>query len=100
MMRVISYFDTQVRLPASAILVDESEKEKEMQRERMKNRGVVDEFSDFTAAGKKMTRDQLIGWYSKVLDIVKLRYRKISRFARYVFSLDLSYRAIEQPTGF
>lgn len=48
----------------------------------MKNRGVIDEFTDFTGTGKKMTRDQLIGWYSKVLDIVKLRYRKISRFAR------------------
>ncbi|KXN81125.1 MAP kinase kinase kinase wis4 [Leucoagaricus sp. SymC.cos] len=82
MVRVINYFDTQIRQPASAILVDEKEKEKETRRDRMKNRGVVDEFSDFPGAGRKMTRDQLIGWYSKVLDTVRLRYRKLSRFAR------------------
>jgi len=82
MVRVIDYFDTQIHLPTSATLVDEKEKEKETRRERMKNRGLIDEFSDFTGSGKKMTRDQLIGWYGKVLDIVRLRYRKLSRFAR------------------
>ncbi|XP_006454607.1 hypothetical protein AGABI2DRAFT_214884 [Agaricus bisporus var. bisporus H97] len=68
MMRVITYFDTQVRLPSSAIL--------------------------------KMTRDQLIGWYSKVLDIVKLRYRKISRFARVLtqrFSNSAEYSLYDVP---
>jgi mitogen-activated protein kinase kinase kinase len=83
MVRVINYFDTQIRLPTSAILVDEREKEKETRRERMKNKGVIDEFSDFPGAGEKMTKDQLIGWYSKLLDTVRLRYRKLSRFARY-----------------
>ena len=83
MVRVTNYFDTQIRLPASAVLVDEKEKEKETRRERMKNRGVIDEFNEFPGVGRKMTNDQLIGWYSKILDSVRLRYRKLSRFARY-----------------
>ncbi len=52
MVRVTNYFDNQIRLPASAILVDEKEKEKETRRERMKNRGVIDEFSDSPGVGK------------------------------------------------
>ncbi|KAF5355770.1 hypothetical protein D9756_004047 [Leucocoprinus leucothites] len=100
MVRVINYFDTQIRLPTSATLVDEQEKEKETRRERMKNRGLIDEFSDFTGSGKKMTRDQLIGWYGKVLDIVRLRYRKLSRFARVLtqrFSNSAEYSLDDVP---
>ncbi|KAF9455015.1 hypothetical protein P691DRAFT_716119 [Macrolepiota fuliginosa MF-IS2] len=100
MVRVTNYFDTQIRLPASVILVDEQEKEKETRRERMKNRTVLDEFNDFPSAGKKMTNDQLIGWYSKILDSVRLRYRKLSRFARVLtqrFSNSAEYSLDDVP---
>lgn len=31
---------------------------------------------------RQMTDEQLIGWYAKILDSVRLRYRKLQRFAR------------------
>lgn len=39
-----------------------------------------------TADGEKrpMNRHEIISWYTKLLDGVKTRYRKVERFARYV----------------
>ena len=33
-------------------------------------------------------KDRLVGWYSKILDGVKQRSRKLQRLARYVISLN------------
>jgi hypothetical protein len=34
----------------------------------------------------KMAPDQVISWYGKMLDGVRLRYRKLQRFARYALN--------------
>ncbi|KAF9569865.1 hypothetical protein CPC08DRAFT_623078 [Agrocybe pediades] len=59
MVRVTNYFDTQVRMNATP-----------------KARHIHD------LPQRKMTDQQVIGWYSKILESVRLRYRKLQRFAR------------------
>lgn len=71
MVRVANYFETQVRLPSSA-------------------NGQVHKASnpvlqgDVIASTRQMTDEQKVNWYGKILDNVRLRYRKLQRFARFV----------------
>ncbi|KAG6891390.1 hypothetical protein C0992_007613 [Termitomyces sp. T32_za158] len=73
MVRVTNYFDIQVRVPTGE---DMSEHFRHRTTER--DSGVHREKSLQT----KMTDQQIIGWYGKILDSVRLRYRKLQRFAR------------------
>ncbi|PFH54762.1 hypothetical protein AMATHDRAFT_134504 [Amanita thiersii Skay4041] len=41
----------------------------------------------------RMTPEQIISWYGKVLDSVRLRYRKLQRFARYTLTQRFSNSA-------
>lgn len=75
MVRVANYFETQVRLPASA-------------------NGRVHKASNPALQGDviasttgQMTDEQKVIWYTKILDNVRLRYRKLQRFARFVSPL-------------
>ncbi|KAG2023121.1 STE/STE11 protein kinase, variant 2 [Coprinopsis cinerea AmutBmut pab1-1] len=81
MVRVTNYFDTQVRVPLS-----------DKQSGNQSNGGPVTSSapssnsgkasSDATTSGQRLTDGQIINWYSKILDGVRLRYRKLQRFAR------------------
>ncbi|KAG6814044.1 hypothetical protein H0H92_003894 [Tricholoma furcatifolium] len=73
MVRVTNYFDTQVRVPTGE---DVSEHIRHRTTER--SFGVDREKS----LHSKMSEQQIIGWYGKILDSVRLRYRKLQRFAR------------------
>ncbi|KAF8078257.1 hypothetical protein FPV67DRAFT_1403723 [Lyophyllum atratum] len=83
MVRVTNYFDTQVRVPTGE---DMSEHIRHRITER--ERGIHGTKSAFqahiqsSAASRKMTDQQIIAWYGKILDSVRLRYRKLQRFAR------------------
>ncbi|EIW86462.1 kinase [Coniophora puteana RWD-64-598 SS2] len=66
MVRVANYFETQVRVP----FVTDSP---------IKHRHTSSFSSD---SGDSMSEEQKVSWYSKVLDNVRLRYRKLQRFAR------------------
>lgn len=48
-----------------------------------------------TVADQMMTDEERIAWFAKILDAVRMRYRKLQRFARWVFPLlhhpDLSF---------
>lgn len=69
MVRVANYFDTQVRLPMS-----------QGHWRKAQNLAVpVD------TATSQMSDEQKVNWYGKILDNVRLRYRKLQRFARYVY---------------
>ncbi|CAA7267217.1 unnamed protein product [Cyclocybe aegerita] len=75
MVRVTNFFDTQVRVPSGG---STSEHYNEMK---------IDQDPYITpnmrlATGKKMTDEQMIRWYSKILESVRLRYRKLQRFSR------------------
>lgn len=73
MVRVANYFETQVRLPVTAY-------------------GQVHEASNPVLQGDviasttgQMTDEQKVSWYGKILDNVRLRYRKLQRFARFAY---------------
>lgn len=74
MVRVANYFDTQVRLPH----VDK----KASQRRASAN--IFDADIIVNNVAGQMTDEQKVNWYGKILDNVRLRYRKLQRFARYV----------------
>jgi mitogen-activated protein kinase kinase kinase len=77
MVRVANYFDTQVQLPYS---------DKKATQRRASTNIFDGEIITNNVSGK-MTDEQKVNWYSKILDNVRLRYRKLQRFARYVSSL-------------
>lgn len=85
MVRVTNYFDTQVRVPTG----EEASGHVQTQRQRHGDRNNSNSKSAFQAhiqgssSGRKMTDEQIISWYGKILDSVRLRYRKLQRFARY-----------------
>ncbi|KAG5651225.1 hypothetical protein H0H81_009420 [Sphagnurus paluster] len=74
MVRVTNYFDTQVRVPTGE---DMSE---HIRRERGIN-GTKNAYKTHIQT-TPMTDQQIIGWFGKILDSVRLRYRKLQRFAR------------------
>jgi mitogen-activated protein kinase kinase kinase len=103
MVRVSNYFDTQVRVPGGET---EKHKEKDPDHEKDKakdknpihrsKRRAVNGAPQHNGTTKSAFEDQLEGnsaqamtdeqkasWYSKILDSVRLRYRKLLRFARY-----------------
>ncbi|KAG6866026.1 hypothetical protein C0991_009435 [Blastosporella zonata] len=73
MVRVTNYFDTQVRVPTGEDM-SEHIRHRTTERDHGANRE--------KALQTKMSDQQIIGWYSKILDSVRLRYRKLQRFAR------------------
>lgn len=86
MVRVTNYFDTQVRVPSGE---DTNEHHGQQNYQFKADKGLFDaNFDQIThmqqeaTTRKRMTDQQIIGWYSKILDSVRLRYRKLQRFAR------------------
>lgn len=41
------------------------------------------------ASKKRMSDEQIVSWFGKVLEGVRLRYRKLQRFSRYVWRICL-----------
>ncbi len=72
MARVTNFFDTQLRLPAS---------ERPMSSQRRKP-GTGVNGSTRTGSQQDSSDEQMTSWYGKVLDSVRLRYRKLQRFVR------------------
>ncbi|KAF6766508.1 STE/STE11 protein kinase [Ephemerocybe angulata] len=77
MVRVTNYFETQLRVPIHNNRSGNSSSSGDGKAPKSKNPK-----KDRTPANQKMTDDQLLSWYSKILDGVRLRYRKLQRFAR------------------
>ena len=75
MVRVTNYFETQVRVPVS----NKTNGSGEIPEGKGKARASRKDRSPGT---QKMSDSQLLSWYSKILDGVRLRYRKLLRFAR------------------
>ncbi|KAH7915128.1 hypothetical protein BJ138DRAFT_1142396 [Hygrophoropsis aurantiaca] len=71
MVRVANYFDTQVRMPAVEDIA--------AYRRAHKSVFHTDVLSNNSG---DMSDDQKVSWYGKILDNVRLRYRKLQRFAR------------------
>ncbi|KAJ6626848.1 hypothetical protein B0H10DRAFT_1780354 [Mycena sp. CBHHK59/15] len=75
MVRVTNYFDTQVQVPTGKD-VRETRQHK-VHDERTPYESHID-----SGSKEQMTNEQMISWYGKILDSVRLRYRKLQRFAR------------------
>ncbi|KZT22144.1 hypothetical protein NEOLEDRAFT_1181194 [Neolentinus lepideus HHB14362 ss-1] len=75
MVRVTNYFETQLKVPA--------QKENSAITKEAINGTNAAPYSPYLAETRKsMTDEQMISWYGKILDSVRLRYRKLQRFAR------------------
>jgi mitogen-activated protein kinase kinase kinase len=72
MVRVTNFFDAQLRLPAS---------ERPTSSHRRKP-GTGINGSTNAASQQDANDEQMTSWYGKVLDSVRLRYRKLQRFVR------------------
>jgi mitogen-activated protein kinase kinase kinase len=68
MNRVVVHLDEQLRFPMQS-------------QDRAKNK-LRDGISSAKERDQPMTKRQIENWYAKVLDGVRLRYRKLQRFAR------------------
>jgi mitogen-activated protein kinase kinase kinase len=79
MLRVCNYFDSQLRIPIPSDNPSAADKPLEMLRKAQDNPW---------SERKAMTPEEMLVWYGKVLDAVRMRYRKLQRFARYVFRND------------
>ncbi|GBE78410.1 kinase [Sparassis latifolia] len=81
MVRVTSYFDTQIRIPT----MNESP-QSSLPDGRPFNSAdtstLQTQLKPGSSSSKSMTDEQVVGWYAKVLDGIKQRYRKLHRLAR------------------
>ncbi len=89
MVRVIEYFDTQLRVPMRKDHIPSAFPKVVTPTDGATPRGDKEEFFSNTLhqhgklrAQREMSTDEMISWFSKVLDAVKMRYRKLQRFAR------------------
>ncbi|KAI0032493.1 kinase [Vararia minispora EC-137] len=71
MVRVTNFFETQVRVPLS-------------ERSDLRLKGLVNGvvLNGSPALRTGMTDQQMVSWYHKILESVRLRYRKLQRFVR------------------
>lgn len=88
MVRVTNYFETQVRVPVNS---KPGSSNGDLSETKGKSRASRKDRSPGT---QKMTDAQLLSWYAKILEGVRLRYRKLLRFARSVRLRELSVNLI------
>ncbi|KAI0274893.1 kinase [Gloeopeniophorella convolvens] len=75
MVRVTNFFDTQVRVPTS---------QRPISGQQRKSGSSVDGSATIMSQ-QDMNDEQMVGWYGKILDSVRLRYRKLQRFVRLIY---------------
>ncbi|KAI9462319.1 kinase [Lactarius psammicola] len=75
MVRVTNFFDAQLHLPVS---------QRPTSGQRRRPGPSVNGYVR-AASQQDMDDEQMISWYGKILDSVRLRYRKLQRFVRLVF---------------
>lgn len=81
MLRVTNYFDTQIRIPVAG---DPSQTPtmRDSKPVHAGNGSTTFETHMNPTTNKEMSDEQRVSWYSKVLDGVKQRHRKLQRLAR------------------
>ncbi|GMK58423.1 hypothetical protein CspeluHIS016_0504550 [Cutaneotrichosporon spelunceum] len=86
MSRVIAYFEEQLRIPVRpdewpAVQAQIRAKE-EVGRARRKALGKENDKEEKKDKRRPMGTEEMVAWYAKILDAIKMRYRKLQRFAR------------------
>jgi len=84
MVRVTNYFETQVRVPMGNQSAEQLQHttQLKMDPEFNPNNLTPTSYNPESSTGRKMTDEQIVSWYSKILESVRVRYRKLQRFAR------------------
>lgn len=92
MVRATNYFDTQVRIPSNS---DTATHIQQLGLEGESYMNGVMHIPELPS--RKMTDEQIISWYTKILDSVRLRYRKLQRFTKCVrtFALIMSFHSLD-----
>jgi mitogen-activated protein kinase kinase kinase len=82
MIRVIDYFETQLLVPS--IKCRPKEDQFPLGTGPVEVNGYKDDPlpPGLVGRAKEMSDEQMVGWFSKVLDSVRLRYRKLQRYVR------------------
>jgi len=78
--RITNYFDTQVRVPSAVGAPGGAQYPTIDENIYANNLYQIHQTQDPSI--RKMSDQQRISWYSKILESVRLRYRKLQRFAR------------------
>jgi mitogen-activated protein kinase kinase kinase len=76
MVRVTNYFETQVRVPL------EGSQPSSRHRGSHSKSTFQTHIQGSVTGNSNMSDQQIASWYGKILDSVRLRYRKLQRFAR------------------
>ncbi|KAF9523599.1 hypothetical protein CPB83DRAFT_910537 [Crepidotus variabilis] len=82
MVRVTNYFETQVRVPTGKPTLEQIQQATylKIDHEQVNINNLTP--TNSSDVPRTMSDEQVIGWYSKILESVRLRYRKLQRFAR------------------
>lgn len=85
MIRVTDYFETQLRVPS----IKRQPRNGGLHPDpvpplRLENGVLADSLitPSLASRGKEMTDEQIVNWFAKLLDSVRLRYRKLQRYVR------------------
>ena len=82
MVRVTNYFETQVRVPTGSQTAEQLQHTNQLRMDPEFNTSHLTPPTHNPEPSRKMTDGQIVSWYSKILESVRLRYRKLQRFAR------------------
>ncbi|TFK57636.1 hypothetical protein OE88DRAFT_1671758 [Heliocybe sulcata] len=80
MVRVTNYFETQLKVPSQRENGPRENGSMENGASTVNGTNPYEQY--ISEARKSMSDEQMISWYSKILDSVRIRYRKLQRFAR------------------
>lgn len=81
MLRVTNYFETQVRVPMGTQTTEHPLHPNQLRGDPEFNLNNLTPMV-YNPESRKMTDEQVVSWYSKILESVRLRYRKLQRFTR------------------
>ncbi|KAG7450163.1 Pkinase-domain-containing protein [Guyanagaster necrorhizus] len=85
MVRMINYFDTQVRVPTGENTQEHRHKHSEYMSNPMESNASTksrDHSPGHSDTFRVSSDEQKVNWYNKLLESVRLRYRKLQRYAR------------------
>ena len=80
MLRVTNYFETQVRVPMGTQTTEHLLHANQLRDPEFNPNNLAP--TAYNPEPRKMTDEQVVSWYSKILESVRLRYRKLQRFTR------------------
>ena len=84
MVRVCNYFDSQLLVPMPAVASPAA-----INKAAAVLRKAQAQDDSLGKDRKPMSSEEMLVWYGKILDAVRMRYRKLQRFARSVKTLTL-----------